>query len=188
MRENEYPADILQNPQRFSPNFTLFHSTLSHFTPRNSLIFISSDRSMSHVRKVEQHFEKVRQDIQTSQVNFLPVIPPDTKEPIYSTIFSIYAIPSLLNQHWSSSSDIKNVYLAKVHMSKLPKPVMSTIVPRSTPSTPKLLSNKTLKVWFPSHAVSDSPLVTLRCEFRSKNANPVPAWSGKHQHWVLMLL
>ncbi len=112
MRVNKRPMDILSNPKAYTKDFRMVKSVLSFFIPANCLIVLGTTRaSVSPVIKNKEAFLEVREDVASSGIHFPPLPELDMIEPYYSILFTIYKIPSVLLEYWSSTAGNGELHL-----------------------------------------------------------------------------
>ncbi len=181
MRISVWPADFLHNPRRMRRSFQLFHKIIQHFIPSNCIITLGlKDAPVSEPYYYQSDFSTVRDDMQISSLIEFPIPKLDIMEPVYSTLFTIYTIPLLSLDYWKSTKMNKDLYLPCFHQFI---PDEKKYIQKSylCDSFPNQLShwNSSVQMWMVRRDVSRSPMVQVRCEFRSGRADGSLQWSGK---------
>lgn len=180
MRYNEYPGNFLPNPRRCYRSFRTLKETLQYFSVENSLIaFGPLNIIISSNLKHLQDFIAVRKDIQVSSIStfFIPIL--DLIEPIFSTAFSIYEIPSMLFLYWSSPTNEILFHLIPPNKF-IPNDAQLSIKSAYRGELPSLTYEQTVVAWMLPSNVSNVPLVNINCEFRTLMAHHSSTWSGNN--------
>ncbi len=160
------PIEFLSNPKTYIKNFILVKNILNLFTPTNCLIMIGVNKiPISSVLYTRENFREVNERMEWYQFE-VPLPTLDLIEPIYSTPFTIYKIPSLLLLYWSSGRSIE-LHLPSANNFIFNGPNMIPMVlSQDTPYQVELV-NSGMTIWlWPSYIFSHSHL-TMQCEIQN---------------------
>ena len=165
----ENSSDILYNPDNFIPNYYLVKETLKYFSAANCLILYRENKATNaNIIKVQESFSRVK-DQNTTNKYSLPIPELDQYEPIHKTLFTIYNMPSLLQEYWSSRT--LNSSFCLVHCNEF-VPNLSEIdyVKRYDYDAPINISpNPVAQVWIYTSKLDKEPLIHLKCELVAKD-------------------
>jgi secreted Zn-dependent insulinase-like peptidase len=149
-------ADILPNPRRHQPDYSLTISTAQHFTPNNTLVFIGTHQ--------ENGSTPTEGATTTIPIPFL-----DATEPIYGTPFHNATIPEYLLGYWNYTEAWDTKYseltLAGDNMFI---PRNYSLLPPPLESKPELLSLTSSETWvLTDTGLFPEPRASFTCELRS---------------------
>ena len=183
MRTVRDPVDFLLNPRRFQPSYNLTISTLSQFTPEDSIIFLGTHNITFNANITEiLNFNStdVPPTANTSGTVQFPWPKLDQIEPIYQTPFHREAIPPSLIDHWNLANDTdislppKNVFIPD-DFTIIDKSPNSSNVPVKVDGT-----NDSVSMW----SLLDTedfrgPRVNIMCMLNQTNTSISPSWEGE---------
>jgi len=103
----------------------------------------------------------------------------DQIEPIHDTKFTIYNIPLLLKEYWSSSKISPGLYLA--HYNEfIPSISIIDLVKKEHYEAPVQISkNPAVGIWLYTNTQKSDPIVSLRCELLAKDFKKSLYHAGK---------
>ena len=185
MRTTTDPADFLRNPIRYEETFSLTNSTLSHFTPNNSVVFLGTHK-ITFSPEVAQELNYTSDDsppniTEASGGMQFPFPELDTIEEIYRTPFHRERISDELLKYWDVVNDDSislppsNRFIP-TDFTIFNKPQNDSNIPKKLPNT----DNKPASMWWLLDTNDfHEPRVNLMCQLNNTNVSISAAWEGK---------
>ena len=181
------PADFIQNPYYWIPNYSLFKERLDYLVPEDSLVFISLNSvNISSNVKTPKNFTKLNNIKEVSVDLEIPLPKLEYFEELYATHFTIYEIPSALYKYWKSTR-LNETLSLPMHYKLIPSEEnFTTLPPQRVLKTPMLATSKHPRIAevYVFAKASTFPTVTLKCALESKieiNAQT----TGKQKNYCL---
>ena len=168
---NKNPADILQNPNYWTPNYKLFKALLGYFTLENSIVAIgANDVEISRNVKSPKDFATVKKMKAVSAELAIPVPKLEYFEEKYSTHFTIYEIPPALYRYWKSTIKSEMVHLPMYNEFIPSEGNFSALPPQNLLNIPIRINRRkhpTVEVWVLAYN-RKFPTITVTCALQSK--------------------
>ena len=177
MRIHKNANNFLNNPVVVRPNYRLFKGIVDFFRIDNCIILIGSNEVLiSKNQEKKRNFFTVQQNF--DDFIFPPIL--EFVEPVYSTPFTISAIPdklskdcfSLKNCHKFQLPQLNELIPEEKYFSKLPYNANSLLESVSYPIHPSV------EMWVMPYHIYNSPNVYINCEFRTTNSKKTASWEG----------
>jgi len=176
MRINRNPNDFLPNPVRSQPNYELFQIIMDHLHIENCIISIGSDKVvLSESLKDRKDFQHVEQQLDAITFPF-PIL--EYVEPIYSTPFTISAMPYQLQYQVISSKELHDFHLPYFNKF-IPDAKYFSQVDHIYKVNPIIHpSSPSVKVWVLPYIINNAPQVHVNCEITSTSVKTTATWES----------
>ena len=185
-----YPADFIQNPYYWIPNYDLFKERLEYLVPEDStvLIGLNNVNIASNVR-TPKNFTIVKNMKEVSVDLEIPVPKLEYFEKKYATHFTIYEIQPALYKYWKSTRLNETLNLPMYYKFIPSEKNFPTLPPQDRLNVPMLFTSKHPRIVevYAFATQSESPTVTLKCAFESKFIETNIQTAGKQNYYCKIL-
>ena len=185
------PADFIQNPNYWIPNYSLFKERLDYLVPENSLLLIGLNKvSISSNVKTPKNFTIVKKIKEVSVDLEIPMPELEYNEEKYAINFTIYEIPPALYKYWKSTRLNGTINLPLNYKIIPSEENFSTLPPQEIFNTPMLVTSKHPRVAevYVYSTLLEVPTVTLTCALESKFIEPNIQTAGKQRNDCFKIL
>ena len=185
------PADFIQNPFYWIPNYSLFKERLDYLVPEDSIVLISLNSvNISSNVKTPKNFTMVKKMKKVSVDLEIPLPKLEYFEEKYATHFTIYEIPPALYKYWKSTTLNETLSLPMYYKFIPSEENFTTLPPQDLLNTPILITSKhppSAEVYLFA-TPSEFPTVTLRCALESKYIETNVQTAGKQKNYCFKTL
>ena len=185
------PADFIQNPNYWIPNYSLFKEHLDYLVPENSIVLIGLNNVRISINvKTPINFIIVKKIKEVSEDLEIPMPKLEYFEEKYAIHFTIYEIPPALYKYWKSTRLNGTINLPKNYKFIPSEENFSTLPPQDLFNTPMLVTSKHPRVAevYVYSTLLESPTVTLTCALESKFIETNIQTAGKERNDCFKIL
>ena len=176
------PADFIQNPYYWIPNYSLFKECLDYLVPEDSIVLIGLNNvDISSNIKTPENFTIIKNMKEVSVDLEIPLPKLEYFEEKYATHFTIYEIPPALYNYWKSTRFNETLSLPVYYKFIPSEENFCTLPPEDLLNTPMLVKSKHPRVAevYVFATRLESPTVTVTCALASKFIDTSIKTTGK---------